>query len=254
MNEKNNIFDIYKRIPFSLNNLINANNIYQTLEKTDARALIYQKYLLSDKNENKIELLFLLEDMFKKDNLSNIYSQFMSDQLKAINPKDIPEKYKDVVSRKLINEEDKSFGKIKYDDKILHKSRLIKYFTENTNQKKVQKDFNKIYKKIKKNRKYFFSAKDIALIESFAKDGFEIPKELDYISISKDYDIPSNLLKLSENNQPAFLTLKIVEIIGEDEGHDLDPETIYFITHLLNQTDLKKLRNEVLISALPQRI
>ena len=79
--EKNNIFDIYKRIPFSLNNLINANNIYQTLEKTDARALIYQKYLLSDKNENKIELLFLLEDMFKKDNLSNIYSQFMSDQL-----------------------------------------------------------------------------------------------------------------------------------------------------------------------------
>ena len=71
--EKNNIFDIYKRIPFSLNNLINANNIYQTLEKTDARALIYQKYLLSDKNENKIELLFLLEDMFKKDNLSNIY-------------------------------------------------------------------------------------------------------------------------------------------------------------------------------------
>ncbi len=252
--EKNNIFDIYKRIPFSLNNLINANNIYQTLEKTDARALIYQKYLLSDKNENKIELLFLLEDMFKKDNLSNIYSQFMSDQLRAINPKDIPEKYKDVVSRKLINEEDKNFGKIKYDDKILHKSRLIKYFTENTNQKKVQKDFNKIYKKIKKNRKYFFSAKDIALIESFAKDGFEIPKELDYISISKDYDIPSNLLKLSENNQPAFLTLKIVEIIGEDEGHDLDPETIYFITHLLNQTDLKKLRNEVLISALPQRI
>ena len=115
---ENNIFDIYKRIPFSLNNLINANNIYQTLEKTDARALIYQKYLLSDKNENKIELLFLLEDMFKKDNLSNIYSQFMSDQLKAINPKDIPEKYKDVVSRKLINEEDKNFGKIKYDDKI----------------------------------------------------------------------------------------------------------------------------------------
>ena len=87
-----------------------------------------------------------------------------------------------------------------------------------------------------------------------AQDGFNIPKELDYISISKKYDIPSNLLKLSKNNQPAFLTLKIVEIIGEDEGHDLDPETIYFITHLLNQTNLKKLRNEVLISSLPQRI
>ena len=50
-----------------------------------------------------------------------------------------------------------------------------------------------------------------------------------------------------------FLTLKIVEIIGEDEPYQLDPETIYFITHLLNEINLKKLRNDILISALPQR-
>ena len=251
--EKKNIFDIYKRISFSLNSLINANNIYQTLDKTDARALIYQKYLLSDNNESKIKLLFLLEDLFKKDNLLNVYSQFMIDKLKEIDPKDVPKEYEEVIANKIVDEEDFKLGKIKYDDKIIHRSRLIKYFTENTNQKKIQKDLNRIYKKIKKNRKYFFSAKDIALIESLAKDGIEIPKEIDYLSISKTYDVPSNLLKLSKNNQPAFLTLKIVEIIGEDEGHDLDPETIYFITHLLNQTNLKKLRNEVLISALPQR-
>ena len=40
------------------------------------------------------------------------------------------------------------------------------------------------------------------------------------------------LLQLIKNDEPAFLTLKIVEIIGEDEPHQLDPETIYFITHL----------------------
>ena len=224
------------------------------MDKTDARALIYQKYLLSDNNESKINLLFLLEDLFKKDNLLNVYSQFMIDKLKEIDPKDVPKEYEEVIANKIVDEEDFKLGKIKYDDKIIHRSRLIKYFTENTNQKKIQKDLNRIYKKIKKNRKYFFSAKDIALIESLAKDGIEIPKEIDYLSISKTYDVPSNLLKLSKNNQPAFLTLKIVEIIGEDEGHDLDPETIYFITHLLNQTNLKKLRNEVLISSLPQRI
>ena len=61
-----------------------------------------------------------------------------------------------------------------------------------SNTKKTQKDFNKIYKKIKKNRKYFYSAKDIALIESLAKDGFDIPKELDYKELSKKYSIPSN--------------------------------------------------------------
>ena len=119
--------------------------------------------------------------------------------------------------------------------------------------KRVQKNLDKTYKKIRKNRKYFFSAKDLALIESLAKDGFLIPKELDYQEISKKYNVPSNLLNLIKNDEPAFLTLKIVEIIGEDEAYNLDPETIYFISHLFNQTQLRVLRNEVLISALPLR-
>ena len=111
----------------------------------------------------------------------------------------------------------------------------------------------KIFKKIKKNRKYFFSAKDLALVESLAKDGFDIPNEFNYQEISKQYSIPNDLLKLKKNKESAFLTLKLVEIIGEDEAYNLDPETIYFITHLLNQNNLRKIRNDILISALPQR-
>ena len=251
--QKEKIFSIYRRIPFDINNLINANNIYQTLNSSDARALIYQKFLLSDKIENKISLLFLLDDLFKKDNLSNLYSNFMSDRLKEFDPSDIPENYKEAVKNKIITDDRFIENKIRYNDKILYKSKVIKYFLGETDKKKAQKDFNKIYKKISKNRKYFFSAKDIALIESLKKDGFEIPKSLNYLEISKKYDIPVNLLNLAKTNQSAFLALKIVEIIGEDEAHELDPETIYFITYLLNQTELRKLRNEILISALPQR-
>ena len=40
--DKNKIFEIYKQIPFNLNNLVNAKNIYQTLNESDARALIFQ--------------------------------------------------------------------------------------------------------------------------------------------------------------------------------------------------------------------
>ena len=47
--------------------------------------------------------------------------------------------------------------------------------------------------------------------------------------------------------------LKIVEIIGEDKITDLDPETIYFINRILNQLNLKKIRNNILIAALPLR-
>ena len=66
-------------------------------------------------------------------------------------------------------------------------------------------------------------------------------------------DVPNNLLQLVKNDQKAFLALKIVEIIGEDEPYQLDPETIYFVVNLLNKMDLVTIRNKVLNSALPLR-
>ena len=108
-------------------------------------------------------------------------------------------------------------GKIKYNDKILHQSKVLKYFLDQENKKKTQKDFDKIFKKIRKNKKYFYSAKDLALIESLEKDGFQLPANFNYKELSKKYDVPKNLLQLIDKDQNAFLALKIVEIIGEDE-------------------------------------
>ena len=74
-----------------------------------------------------------------------------------------------------------------------------------------------------------------------------------YDQLAKKFDIPKNLLKLIDNDQKAFLALKIVEIIGEDEIYQLDPETIYFVTNLLNKMSLYTIRNKVIVSALPER-
>ena len=247
------IFDIYKNIPFSINNLINAKNIYQTLDSSDARALVYQKYLLAESIENKVEYLFLLEELFKKDKIRYVYSNFLSKQIKEIGLENIPENYQDLAQSKLLFDENIKMQKIKYNDKILHQSKIIKYFVENEEGKKIQKDIDKIFKKIGKNRKYFYSAKDLALVDSLLKDGFKIPNNFDRNELASKYEVPQNLLQLIKKKQNAFLALKIVEIIGEDEPYQLDPETIYFITSLLNETDLIILRNKVLISALPQR-
>ena len=84
-------------------------------------------------------------------------------------------------------------------------------------------------------------------------DGITIPSDIDIEKISEKYPVPTNLLKLVKNEETGFLALKIVEIIGEDEVANLDSETIYFITNLLNRSNLIKLRNEILLSALPQR-
>ena len=202
----------------------------------------------------KLEYLFLLDDLFKEQKLESIYSNFLSDNLKKIGLSNIPEKYQEISESRILKDEANKYGKIKYNDKILHQSKIIKFYIEKENKKKIQKDIDKIFKKISKNRKYFYSAKDLALVEALTKDGFKIPENFNKKELASKYDIPKNLAQLIEKKQNAFLALKIVEIMGEDEPHQLDPETIYFITNLLNKMDLIKIRNKVLISALPQRV
>ena len=251
--DKKTIFEFYRQIPFNLNNLINAKNAYQTFDETDARALIYQKYLLSETNEIKIEYLFILEDLFTKSNLTNVYSEFLSEKIKRIGIENLPERYQEKAQSRIISDDSLVQGKIKYNDKILHQSKILKYFVEGENKKKVQKDIDKIFKKVVKNNKYFISAKDLALADALIKDGFSLPTNFKYDELSKNYVVPDNLLKLIDNEEKAFLTLKIVEIIGEDETYQLDPETIYFVTNLLNKMSLYTIRNKVIVSALPER-
>ena len=251
--DKRLIFEFYKQVPFNLNDLVNAKNNYQTFDESDARALIYQKYLLSESNENKIEYLFLLEDLFKKSDLNNIYPEFLSKQIEEIEVENLPKKYQEAAQKRILTETNLLQGKIKYNDKILHQSKILRYFVEGEDKKKVQKDIDKIFKKILKNKKYFISAKDLALADTLINDGFSLPENFKYEELSKKFEIPNNLLKLIDNKQKAFLSLKIVEIIGEDEIYQLDPETIYFVTNLLNKMNLAAIRNKIIISAFPER-
>ena len=248
------IFNIYKQAPFNLSTLINAKDLYQTLDSSDARSLIYQKYLLAEDTETQVEYLFLLEDLFKKDKLTNVFSKALSDNLQKIGIENIPKKYKEIAESRIERDEKFVLGKVKYNDKVLHQSKIMKFYLEGEEEKKIQKEINKVFKKINKNKKYFFSAKDLALVDALTTDGFNIPTNFDTKGLAAKYDLPKNLLSLIEKKQNAFLALKIVEIIGEDEPYQLDPETIYFITSLLNKMDLIKIRNKVLISALPQRV
>ncbi len=253
--EKEKIFEIYMSIPFSINQLLNASSLYQGLDDHEGRALIYQRTLLSDNIENKLKLLFLLKELFEKEKLNNIFKENLSNTLKNIDPDDIPEDYKKLVERSIIVKKTNELGKIKYEDKILHRSKVIKIFTDqNPDIDKVNKDFINVYKKIKRNKKYFFSIKDIILLETLSSEGIKIPKELDINNLSKDLTVPSNMKTLVDNGEIGLLMLKLVEIIGSDEIKNLDPETIYFINKLLNKGKIKKVRNQILNLTLPLRV
>ena len=81
-----------------------------------------------------------------------------------------------------------------------------------------------------------------------------MPVDLDYSNRSSQLTIPKNLESLVNQKQTGLLMLKIVEIIGEDNLEDLDPETLFFITTTLNKLSLKKIRNNILSEALPVRV
>ena len=253
--DQDKIFEFYKSVPFHVNQLINAETVHRSLEGYEARSLIYQKILLSDNTENKLNLLFLLKDLFEKDKLINVYTKHLSDILKTMDPKDIPDNFVKIVKRNIISEDVSVLGKIKYDDKVLHRSKVIKIFTEkNPNKKKIKKDFSNVYKKIKRNKKYFFSIKDVILLETLSSDGLKIPKELDINKLSENLTIPTNINLLVKNNEIGLLMLKLVEIIGSDDIQNLDPETLYFIVNILNKAKIKKVRNQILNLTLPLRV
>jgi len=249
--DKDEIFNIYLKINFNFNQLSNSEEIYKNLPNYKARALIYQSMLLSDNIERKISLAFLLKDLFNKDKIYLVYAEELSDFLKSINFEDIPEEYFEVVEQHLVKKNDK---KIKFDNEVLHRSKVIRHFlSEDVEKSRTEKDFKSVYKKIKRNKKYFISIKDIVVLESLVADGISLPEDLKYNQLSSELTVPKNLYDLASQNQIGLVMLKIVEIIGEDNVNDLDPETIYFLTKILNELKLKKIRNIILSEALPVR-
>ena len=253
---KKELFNIYGKFLFSFDQFLNAEEIYETLPPYKARALIYQTASLSDNLEKKLNMLVLLNDLFKKDDIENAFSEELSSILLSIEEEDVPSKYLGFYQIKInLPTEEEDFGKIRFDNKILHKSKLLKYFIEdNYTVEKLENDLISIYKKIKKDKKYYFSAKDVILLDSLKADGIKLPKKLEKKYSSNKLTIPQGLIDLSDQGQIGLVLLKIIEIIGEDQLEDLDPETLYFITATLNKLDLKKIRNNIIIKILPYRV
>ena len=69
------LFSLYKRFQFNVNQLLNVSEAYKSLLNVEARALVYQRVLLESDTKNKLELLKLLKDLFIKDNFSNAFDE-----------------------------------------------------------------------------------------------------------------------------------------------------------------------------------
>ena len=252
--EKKEIFDIYLKFSFNFHQFLNVRESYKILPNYKARALVYQSILLSENTESKLELILLLKNLFENDKIFQVFSEELPYLLNQIDINEVPDDYVSFFE-KYSKSPEGDLKSIKFNNKIIHQSKILKYFLQDDySVKKTKKDIESVYKKIKKNKKYYISTKDIILLDSLKNDGFKLPRDFDNVELASKLTIPQGLLDLANDNQIGLVLLKIVEIIGEDELRDLDPETLYFLTMILNQLKLKKIRNNILLETLLNRV
>tara|TARA_B100000686_G_scaffold38796_1_gene40167 strand:- start:547 stop:2295 length:1749 start_codon:yes stop_codon:yes gene_type:complete len=250
--KEKDLLELYKRFQFSIDQLLNSSEVYKLLPSYEARALIYQKLLLSNSAEEKLFLSSKLKELFIKDQIENAFNIELSKILKDINTVDITSEYSLFYEKNLLAE--KKDVKLTFNNKIIHQSKLLKHFIEDKEIKKTQKETNDFLKKIRKNKKYYFTTKDIILLESLKSDGIEIDEKNQELYEKIDPDIPYDIQIMINNRETGLFLLRLVEIIGEDKLTDLGTETLYFIVIALNQLNLDTLRDKILLKVLPLKV
>ena len=250
---ENDLFEIYKRFQFNINQLLNASEVYKSLTNVEGKALIYQKILLESDTTNKLELIKILKDLYIKDNHKNAFDEKLVFLLENIKPEEVPSNFTTFYYTYLKNEEERKKD-IKFNKDILHQSRLVNYFNGDYAKSKIKKDLDGFLKKIKKDKKYKITKKDIILIESIKSDGIEISKKYDNLYELNESEMPTDIQVMINNNEIGATVLRIIEVIGQDKLEALDEDTLYFIVSALNQLDIDYIRNKILLKVLPLKV
>ena len=247
------LFRIYKRFQFNINQLLNAKESYKNLSNIESRALLYQKILLESDKIEQLKFLKILKDQFKKDKINFAFDSELKKFLKKIDPLEIPDNLTSFyyTNIELNNNEQK---KIKYNNSVMHQSKLVNYFNGDYSKSKIQKDINNFLKKIKKDKKYFLSKKDIIFLESLKSDGIEISSKFNNLYEINETEIPTDIQVMINNKEMGAALLRIVEVIGQDEIERIDEDTIYFIISTLNQLNIDIIRNKILMKVLPLKV
>jgi hypothetical protein len=251
--EEKKLFELYKRFQFNINQLLNVKDSYKLLKKHEGRALLYQRLILTEDEIQILDLSYKLKESFIKDSIENAFRSELKRVLSKVSKEQVPSNFSSFYNDNLTipTLEKKN---IKVNNKVIHQSKLLKYFEDQYDIEKVEEDLNKLLKSIKKNKDYNVSIKDLILLESLVSDGIVIKKKYKNMFQFDQSNIPTDIQLLINNDEVGMVLLRMVEIIGEDDLENLDPDTLYFMTTILNQLNLDSIRNNILLKVLPLKI
>ncbi|WP_415320932.1 hypothetical protein ABXT63_00280 [Candidatus Pelagibacter sp. Uisw_092] len=247
------LFELYKRFQFNINQLLNIKDSTKVLSAIEARALIYQGILITTKIENQLKLMNALKNSFKNEGIENAFNMELRALLKVMEKDKIPSNFT-TFYQNYVTEGNIELTNIKIDNKILHQSKLINYFKTKNSTNDATKDLNDLLKKIKKDKKYFFSKKDVILVEALKSDGVKVSNKYSDLYEVSESEMPSDIQIFINSGDTATAMLRIVEVIGQDQLKDIDDDTLYFIISTLNQLDIDLLRNKILLKVLPLKV
>ena len=251
--DEKELFDLYKRFQFSIDQLINAEESYGLLPNHKGRALLYQKLLLSKNIDDQLNLLIKIKESFIQDKIENAFNSELTKALNRFNSDEISSNHSSFYNKYYQSNKNNDLN-IKFNNKIIHQSKLLNYFIKEESIDKIQKETNDLLKKIKKNKKYYFTTKDFILLESLISDGIEISEKNKELYEKNEPDIPYDIQIMINNNEKALALLRLVQIIGEDELNNLGTETLYFMISTLNQINIDSIRDKIILKTLPLKV
>jgi hypothetical protein len=247
------LFEFYKRFQFNINQLLNTKESYKSLSSIEGKALVYQRLLLTEEPKLKLELMKILKDIFKSEGIEDAFDEELRKSLKQIDETDVPSNFTTFYNQYLKSDEIIN-KRIKYNNKILHQSKLVNYFNGDYAKSKIEEDLDKFLKKIKKDKKYSLSKKDIIFLEALKSDGIEISKKYENLYKVNKSEMPSDIQKMLDNKEIGAALLRIIEVIGSEKIEDIDDDTVYFIINTLNQLNTDSIRNKLLLKVLPLKV
>ena len=91
--EEKELFALYKRFQFNINQLLNVKETHKLMQNYEGRALLYQRLILTKDAEEVLDLSFKLKELFIKDNIEDAFNNELKKILTSINEDEIPSNY-----------------------------------------------------------------------------------------------------------------------------------------------------------------
>ena len=206
-----NIFSIYKKIIFGIEDLLNPNETYAKYHPVKGRALLYQAILLTKDQQQKLMFIEALQNSYKKSKFltlgNKVYYQLISDVDQKYLTKEVQEQmvqYFESLKKKKSD--------LETNDKFLHTSDAVFLITEEKPETKSKKSLEN-FADLVDDKKYEVTKRDVAMINLLAQQKVYLPSSLRKFVNPDEIYIPNKIYNMLEKNENNKATLEVLQLV-----------------------------------------